>query len=95
MSITCIAQPPPQSSKILILLLETSCGLPGLGRFLVDASSQRYYPVVQGVHLLMASIVLLINLLVDVTYASLGPRIRYQSVVCLTARGAIAREGSL
>ena len=75
--------------------METIFCLPGLGRFLVDAISQRDYPVVQGVHLLIASIVLLINLLVDVTYASLDPRIWYQSVVCLTVRGAIAREGFL
>ena len=48
------------------------------GCFLVDASSQHDYPVVQGVYLLMASIMLLVHLLVDVTYAYLGPRIRYQ-----------------
>jgi len=65
------------------------------GRFLVDASSQRDYPVVQGVHFLIASIMLPGYLLVDVTYASLAPRSRYQSVVCLTARGVIIREGFL
>ena len=45
------------------------------------------------VHVLLVSLLVLVNLLVDVTYASLDPRIRYQSFVCLTACGAIAREG--
>jgi len=45
------------------------------GRFLIDAISQRDYPIVQGVHLLLVSLMLLVTLLVDVTYASLDPRI--------------------
>ncbi len=48
------------------------------GRFLIDAISQHDYPVVQGVHLLLISLMLLVTLLVDVTYASLDPRIWYQ-----------------
>ena len=64
-----------------------------MARFLVDAIFQRDYSVVQDVHILIALCILLGNLLVDVTYVSLNPRIRYQSVVGLTARGAIAREG--
>src|SRR5919109_733164 len=59
------------------VIMETIFGLPGMGRFLVDAIFQRDYPVVQGVNLLIASIVVVINLLVDVTYAYLDPRIRY------------------
>ena len=47
-------------------------------RFLVDAISQHDYPVVQGVHLLLVSLMLPVTLLVDVTYTSLGPRIWYQ-----------------
>ena len=58
--------------------METILGLPGMGRFLVDAMFQRDYPVVQGVNLLIASIIVCMNLLVDVTYARLDPRIRYQ-----------------
>jgi peptide/nickel transport system permease protein len=60
------------------VIMETIFGLPGMGRFLVDAIYQRDYPVVQGVNLLIASIIVFMNLLVDVTYAYLDPRIRYQ-----------------
>lgn len=60
------------------VIMETIFGLPGMGRFLVDAIYQRDYPVVQGVNLLIASIIVGTNLLVDVTYAYLDPRIRYQ-----------------
>jgi peptide/nickel transport system permease protein len=60
------------------VILETIFGLPGMGRFLVDAIYQRDYPVVQGVNLLIASIMVCVNLLVDMTYAYLDPRIRYQ-----------------
>lgn len=60
------------------VIMETIFGLPGMGRFLVDAIYQRDYPVVQGVNLLLASIVVFVNLIVDITYAYLDPRIRYQ-----------------
>jgi peptide/nickel transport system permease protein len=60
------------------VIMETIFGLPGMGRFLVDALFQRDYPAVQGVILLSASIIVLMNLLVDMTYAYLDPRIRYQ-----------------
>ena len=60
------------------VIMETIFGLPGMGRFLVEAMTQRDYPVVQGVILLSSSIIVFMNLLVDVTYAQLDPRIRYQ-----------------
>jgi len=60
------------------VIMETIFGLPGMGRFLVDAIFQRDYPVVQGVILLTSLITVVINLLVDMTYAQLDPRIRYQ-----------------
>jgi len=60
------------------VIMETIFGLPGMGRFLVDAAFQRDYPVVQGVNLLIASTIVVVNLLVDMTYAYLDPRIRYQ-----------------
>jgi peptide/nickel transport system permease protein len=60
------------------VIFETIFGLPGMGRFFVDAINQRDYPVVQGVILLLASIIVLVNLLVDMTYAYLDPRIRYR-----------------
>ena len=45
------------------------------------------------VRVLLVSLLVLVNLLTDVTYASLDPRIQYRSPVGPTARGAIAREG--
>ncbi len=60
------------------VVFETIFGLPGMGRFLLDAMNQRDYPVVQGVILLVATIIVFVNLLVDMTYAYLDPRIRYQ-----------------
>jgi peptide/nickel transport system permease protein len=59
-------------------VFEMIFGLPGMGRFMLDAINQRDYPVVQGVNLLVASIIVFVNLLVDMTYAYLDPRIRYQ-----------------
>src|SRR5262245_8010845 len=60
------------------VIMETIFGLPGMGRFLIDAIFQRDYPVVQGVILLTSLITVVVNLLVDLTYARLDPRIRYQ-----------------
>jgi peptide/nickel transport system permease protein len=60
------------------VVFETIFGLPGMGRFMLDAINQRDYPVVQGVNLLLATIIVLVNLLVDMTYAYLDPRIRYR-----------------
>jgi peptide/nickel transport system permease protein len=60
------------------VIFETIFGLPGMGRFFVDAINQRDYPVVQGVILLLATIIVFVNLLIDLTYAYLDPRIRYQ-----------------
>ncbi len=60
------------------VIFETIFGLPGMGRFFIDAIFQRDYPVVQGVVLLLAVVIVFVNLLVDMTYAYLDPRIRYQ-----------------
>jgi peptide/nickel transport system permease protein len=60
------------------VVFETIFGLPGMGRFMLDAINQRDYPVVQEVNLLLASIIVFVNLLVDMTYAYLDPRIRYR-----------------
>jgi peptide/nickel transport system permease protein len=53
--------------------------LPGFGRLIVEAVFTRDYPVVQGVVLITASSYVLINLLVDVSYSVLNPRIRIRS----------------
>jgi len=59
------------------VIIESIFGLPGMGRFLFDAILQRDYPVIQGVNLLVVSVVVMLNLLVDLCYAVLDPRIRY------------------
>jgi peptide/nickel transport system permease protein len=59
------------------VVIESIFGLPGMGRFLFDAILQRDYPVIQGINLLVVSIVVVMNLIVDMLYAVLDPRIRY------------------
>jgi len=59
------------------VIIESIFSLPGMGRFLFDAILQRDYPVIQGINLLVVSIIVLMNLLVDLLYAVLDPRIRY------------------
>jgi peptide/nickel transport system permease protein len=58
------------------VLTETVFNLPGVGKFLVESIFARDYPVVQGFTLTIALIFILINFLVDVSYAYLDPRIR-------------------
>jgi hypothetical protein len=60
--------------------------------FLVDAIFQRDYPVVQDAHMLIAWCIPLQNLLVDIADVSLNLHARYQSIVGIMARGAIARK---
>ncbi|MBI4014269.1 MAG: ABC transporter permease [Candidatus Rokubacteria bacterium] len=59
------------------IITETVFALPGVGRLLVDAIFQRDFPLVQGVVLFLALNFLVINLAVDLAYAVLDPRIRY------------------
>jgi peptide/nickel transport system permease protein len=59
------------------VLTETVFGRVGVGRYVVTAITARDYPVVQGTVLIVAAFVVLINLVVDVLYAILDPRIRY------------------
>lgn len=60
-----------------IVVIEEVFSLPGLGRMLLNAIIQRDYPVVQGTVLFIATMSMLLNLLVDVLYAVIDPRIRY------------------
>jgi len=57
------------------VLVENVFSLPGLGQLLVNSVSNRDYPVVQAVALLFAVLIVLINLLTDITQASLDPRV--------------------
>jgi len=60
------------------VIMESIFSLPGMGRYLIAAISFRDYPVIQGVNLVICSTVIVLNLLVDLTYGYLDPRIRYQ-----------------
>jgi peptide/nickel transport system permease protein len=60
------------------VLTESIFALPGLGRLMVNAILQRDYPVVQAAALLTASVFVFVNLVVDLSYAYLDPRIRYR-----------------
>ncbi|KOY61618.1 dipeptide ABC transporter permease DppB [Photorhabdus heterorhabditis] len=60
------------------ILTETIFSWPGLGRWLIDALQRRDYPVVQGGVLLVALMIILVNLVVDVLYGIVNPRIRHK-----------------
>ena len=59
------------------ILTETIFSWPGIGKWMVDSIFRRDYPSVQGGLLLIAAIVMVVNLLVDVTYGFINPRIRH------------------
>ncbi|MCT7660309.1 ABC transporter permease [Mycobacterium deserti] len=61
-----------------VIVVEVVFAWPGLGRLVYNAVAARDYPVIQGAVLLMAALFLLINLIVDVLYAVVDPRIRLQ-----------------
>lgn len=58
------------------VIIESIFGLPGMGRFVLNAVSQRDYPMIQMLNLVVALIVILTNLVVDVAYGYLDPRIK-------------------
>jgi peptide/nickel transport system permease protein len=59
------------------VVTESVFALPGLGRLTVDAILRRDYPVIQGVILVVSGVYVLLNLVIDVCYVVLDPRIRY------------------
>ena len=59
------------------VIMENIFNLPGLGRLLLNALSDRDYPVVSGVNLVFATAVVGINLMIDLLYPFLDPRVRY------------------
>jgi peptide/nickel transport system permease protein len=61
------------------VIIEQIFGIPGMGTLLLDAVSQRDYPVITGVFLVVGLAVMLINLLVDLSYGLLDPRVRVRS----------------
>ena len=60
------------------VIMEVIFNLPGLGRLMVTALEDRDYPVVSGVNLFFATGVVLLNLLIDLIYPYLDPRVRYE-----------------
>ena len=60
-----------------VVVTETVFAIPGLGRLTVDAILRRDYPIIQGIILIFSAAYVLVNLLVDLSYTLLDPRIRY------------------
>ena len=60
------------------ILTETIFSWPGVGKWMIDSVSRRDYPAVQGGLLLIASLVMLVNLTVDILYGLINPRIRHK-----------------
>jgi peptide/nickel transport system permease protein len=60
-----------------VVVTESVFNIPGLGRLIVDAVLARDYPVIQGMILLTSGVYVIINLLIDLSYALSDPRIRY------------------
>ena len=60
------------------VIMENIFNLPGLGRLLLDALNERDYPMVPGINLFFATGVVLLNLLIDLIYPYLDPRVRYE-----------------
>ena len=59
------------------VFVETVFNIPGIGRLAVQAVSSQDYPYIQAIALVVAAVVLVVNLLVDISYGWLDPRIRY------------------
>ena len=60
-----------------VVVTETVFAIPGIGRLTIDAVIRRDFPVIQGVILLFSAVYVLINLVIDLSYALFDPRIRY------------------
>ena len=60
-----------------VVITETVFAIPGIGRLIVDAIAQRDYPIIQSMALVVAAVYVLVNLIIDVMYVYVDPRIRY------------------
>ena len=60
------------------VILEQIFALPGMGKLMVNALDARDYPVVSAINLIVATAIVVANLLVDISYAYLDPRVRYR-----------------
>jgi len=60
------------------VIMEQIFNLPGMGRLMIDALSRRDYTIISGINIMMASVILVANLVTDLTYAWLDPRVQYR-----------------
>lgn len=60
------------------VVVESIFGLPGLGKIMVESINARDYPIISGINIILATVVLSVNLIVDISYAWLDPRIHYR-----------------
>ena len=60
-----------------VVVTESVYNIPGLGRLVVDAILKRDYPIIQGLILMFSFVYIIINLVIDIVYTILDPRIRY------------------
>ena len=71
----------PEPTAVILggsIIIESVFALPGVGRLVVNAALRRDYPVIQGSVTYLVGISLLVNLLVDLSYAVINPRITYE-----------------
>ena len=61
-----------------VVVTESVFNIPGLGRLTVDSILRRDYPIIQGMMLFFSGIYVMINLLVDISYSFLDPKIKYK-----------------
>ncbi len=59
------------------VILENIFLIPGIGRYIVDAAQRQDYPILQGLTLIIAGVIVMSNLVVDIAYAFLDPRVKY------------------
>jgi peptide/nickel transport system permease protein len=60
-----------------VVVTESVFNIPGLGRLVVDAITRRDYPIIQGLILFFAFVYIILNLIIDIVYTLVDPRIRY------------------
>jgi peptide/nickel transport system permease protein len=60
-----------------VVITESVFNVPGLGRLVVDAILKRDYPIIQGLILMFSLVYIVVNLVIDIAYTLLDPRIRY------------------
>ena len=60
------------------MIVEQIFAIPGIGKYFVTSVTNRDYPVIMGITLFFGAIIVIANLVVDITYGFLDPRIRYE-----------------